>query len=175
MKKAINPIKHIAGRILFSLFFTLTFSSTSLGQDFGNGETGKDFIVSAKILSVAANIDSDRISLSSDGISNGPIFYQLSKSFYSIDSAMPSGNDFEFNLSLNIGNDEETVLKMDAIKLESYWHQTHFCAVYRYEKNETDFGLSIAYINNHLLEGMKIELQANSSAGSGGIFLKMIF
>ncbi len=175
MEKAINKIKHITCYILFSLFFTLTISSISLGQNFGSDENGKDLVISAKILSVVSNIDSDRISISSDGISTSFFFYQPGKSLPSIDSAVQSGNDFEFNLSLNIGRDEENSLKIASTKLESYWHQIHLKAVYQFEKNEINLGLSNDYINNLLLEGMEIEFQANPSVGSRGIFLKMGF
>jgi len=41
-----------------------------------------------------------------------------------VDTDRMNTNDFEFNLSLNIGYDDDTILTMSAIKVESYWMHT---------------------------------------------------
>ncbi len=82
-------------------------------------------------------------------------------------------NDFEVNFALNMGYDEKQNLKMDGIKVISYGMNTYLNAIYNYEKNEVELGLSTSYINQHLLDGMKLEFQANPKAGSGAILLSM--
>lgn len=83
--------------------------------------------------------------------------------------------DFEFDLSLNVGYDTNTVLKMNAVKLESYWRNTHVNAIYNYEKNEIELGLSNVYLNDYLFKGMKVEFHANPSTGSGAVLLTKTF
>ncbi len=90
-----------------------------------------------------------------------------------VDTDQMSSNDFEFNLSLNVGYDEDTILTMSAIKVESYWMHTYVNALYDYEKREFELGLSSVYINDYLLDGMKLEFQTNPIAGSGAILLTM--
>lgn len=82
-------------------------------------------------------------------------------------------NDFGLNLSFNIAENETTIIKMSGLTLESYWKQTFFNAVYHYEKGEIEFGLSYDYLNRYLLNGMKLELQANPSSGFGAILFTM--
>ncbi len=82
-------------------------------------------------------------------------------------------DNFEFNLSFNVGYDDDTILRMNAINLVSYWRHTFVNAVYHPEKKEFEFGLSSAYINDCLLTGMKLEFKANPVAGSGAVLLTM--
>ncbi len=82
-------------------------------------------------------------------------------------------NDFEVSFALCMGYDEKQYVKMDGIKLISYGLNTYFNAIYNYEKNEIELGVSNSYINQHLLNGMKLELQANPKAGSGSVLLSM--
>ncbi|MCD4722587.1 MAG: hypothetical protein K8S13_22425 [Desulfobacula sp.] len=235
MKKIINPIKYTQRLIFFSLFFIITLTSMSFAQDSEN-IAGQDLVISANILFVAANVNSERMSISYNGLSIGSGYlFQSDKHLYGFESSEPSEadfkefdeddypfklgrklkqmthyflrffnvddfsnndsdskfllkskvdtdqmnpnkmnlNDFEFNLSLNIGYDDDAILKMNAIKLESYWLHTYVNAVYHYEKNEFELGLSCAYINDCFLDGMKLEFQANPIAGTGAILLTM--
>ncbi len=82
-------------------------------------------------------------------------------------------NDFEVNFALSMGYDENQNLKMDGIKVISYGLNTYLNAIYNNEKNEVELGLSNSYINQHLLDGMKLEFQANPKAGSGAVLLSM--
>jgi len=92
-----------------------------------------------------------------------------------ITSDVLSTNEFEFNLSLNVGYDDNTILKMNAVTLESQWRNTYVNAVYNCEENEFELGLSNAYLNDYLFKGMKVEFQANPSAGSGAVLLTKTF
>ncbi|MBU1341481.1 MAG: hypothetical protein KKE44_00970 [Proteobacteria bacterium] len=92
-----------------------------------------------------------------------------------VDADEINSKNFEFKVFFNIGYDDDTFLTMNAIKLKSLWHHTYFNAVYHYEKNEFEIGLSNAFINKYLLNGMKLEFQANPSAGSGAVLLTKSF
>lgn len=230
MKKKINPIKFTQRIIFSSLFSIIMLTSISTAQDLEN-VAGEDLIISANILFVAANVNSEQMSISYNGLSSGSghLFLsdknsyglELSKLFETdvresnedayllkfsrklkqmtyqflryfnvddfstddadsksllkskVDTDRVNSNDFEFNLSLNIGYADDTILTMSAIKVESYWMHTYVNAVYDYEKSEFELGLSSVYINDYLLDGMKLEFQANPVAGSGAILLTM--
>jgi len=214
MKKINNPSKYTMGHILSPLFFIILLASMSFAQDLET-KAGQELFFSANILSVAANINFEQMSISYNGLSgsrrylfqSGRDLYtdeshlkfdgklkQMTRYFlkyfnfddfstddadsnFSLKSKVDTGkmkpNDFEFNLSLNIEYDNNTNLKMNAIKLESSWLQTYVNAVYHYEKSEFELGLSSVVINAYLLDGMKLEFQANPVAGSGAVLLTM--
>lgn len=77
----------------------------------------------------------------------------------------------DFNLSVAIGHHDDKMVSMEAVNFESYWKDTYVNAVYHFEKNEIEFGLSNSYINQYLLDGMKLELQGNPTDKSGVILL----
>ncbi len=83
-------------------------------------------------------------------------------------------NDFEVNFAISMGYDEKQNLKMDGIKVISYGWNTYLNAIYNYEKNEVELGLSNSTINQFLLDGMKLEFHANPKAGSGAVLLSMM-
>ena len=235
MKKKINPTQYSQGVILFFLFFITLFASKVFAQELEN-KTGQNIVFSTTVLSIAANVSSDRLSVSYNGLSTGSgLLFQSDTKAYDLElSGLPGGalnkldeekaplkfdkklkqmtqyflryfnvddfltddenskflltgkvntspmdsnqmnpDDFEFNLSFNVGYDNDTILKMNAIKLVSYWHHTFVNAVYHPEKKELEFGLSSAYINNCLVDGMRLEFQANPGAGSGAVLLTM--
>ncbi|NOX33215.1 MAG: hypothetical protein GXP56_05685 [Deltaproteobacteria bacterium] len=82
---------------------------------------------------------------------------------------------FEYNLSLNIGYDDNTTLIMNTVKLESYWFHTYVNAIYHYQESELELGLSSDYLNDYLFKGMKLEFLANPGAGSGAVLLTTTF
>ncbi len=84
-------------------------------------------------------------------------------------------NHMDFDLSLLFGSDDDSVVKMDGIKLGTSWNDTHINAIYHYEKDEIELGLSTDIINDHLMEGMTLEFQANPNAESGAVVLIMNF
>ena len=92
-----------------------------------------------------------------------------------IDTDKINPNDFEVNVSFLAGYNDKTSLKMDRIKIESYWRHTFVNATYNYEKNEVEIGLSSAGINDYLMDGMKLELQTNPTNGSTALLLSKSF
>lgn len=90
-----------------------------------------------------------------------------------VNTNQADAGDFEFNLSLNVGYDTETFVQVNAIKLESFCLQTYVTAIYHYEENQIEFGLSSAVVNNYLFDGMTLEFQANPGEASGAILLSM--
>ena len=95
----------------------------------------------------------------------------LMKSKVDTDKINPNG--FEFNLSITVGYDSDIILKMDTIKLKSYWLCTYVNAIYHPEKNEWEFDMTNAFVNEYLLDGMKLEFQTNIDASSGALLLTM--
>lgn len=91
----------------------------------------------------------------------------------SMDEGQTRMDDFEFNLSLKVGYDTDSILKMDAIKLESNWNRMSVNAVYHPDEKEVDLGLSSTYINEMLLDGMRLEFQASPSAAKGAVLITM--
>ncbi|MCP3874388.1 MAG: hypothetical protein GY699_14695 [Desulfobacteraceae bacterium] len=83
--------------------------------------------------------------------------------------------DVEFKFSLVFGGNDDTILKMDGVKLESSWKNTYFNAVYHYEKSEIELSMTNSNVNDYLFDGMRLEVQANPSANAGAILLIMNF
>jgi len=235
MKKIIYPIQYYPGAILFFLFSVFMFIPPIFAQDF-ESKMGPDLIFSTTVLSIAANVSSEQMSISYNGLSTGSgLLFQSDKKAYDLEpsdspGAVSNGFDeenvsfkfgkklkqmtnyflryfnvddfstdnedskfllkgkmdtnpmnfnqvnpdnFEFNISFNVGYDDDTILKMNAIKLVSYWQHTFVNAVYHPEKKELELGLSSAYINNCLVDGMKLEFHANPGTGSGAVLFTM--
>ena len=82
-------------------------------------------------------------------------------------------DDTRFNLSFRVGYETGSIVKMDAIILDSCWHRMSINAVYHPGRKEVEFGLSSAYINDFLFDGMKLELQANPVTAKGAVLLTM--
>jgi len=236
MKKIIHPIRYRQVRYypgLILLFIIICASQTFAG-DFEN-KGSQDLVFSATILAVSANISSERMSISYNGLPSGRgILFQSDNNeeldpldlsdtilnevdgekqsfkfgrklkqmtryflkYFNVDDLSTDDedvdlllkgkvnvdpipmdpenqNNFGFNLSFNVGYDNDTILKMNAIKIESYLYHTFVNAVYHPEENEFELGLSSAYINAYLLDGMKLEFQANPGAGSGALLFVM--
>lgn len=230
MNQTPPPINCRIGSILFFLFSALLVAAPLPAQEFKT-QMGQPVAVTAKILTVAGNINADRMSISYNGLSTGSgMLYNFGKNLY-LNAPGPSANltlgqpiknesgfkmgkklklmadyvlkyfnvddlssddaesqflmkskvntdkknlnDFEFNMLLNIKGDDDTILKMNAIKVESVLYNTYVNAVYDYDKSEIEFGVSCGYINQYLLNGMILELQANPNTGSGALLLTM--
>lgn len=223
MEQTASAVNRMSTSILIPLFFILSMTSLSFAQDF-ESKKGQDIFISANLLTMVGTINSERMSISYNGISSatGMLYaleknsqpgMDLEKSFTDenqfkfgeklkqvtgyflkyfnvedlssdetvtssllkskVDISKENTNEFEFNLSLNIGSGVDTLVKMSAVKMESYWYRTYVNAVYNYEKSEIELGVSSAYINEYLLDGMKLEVQANPSEGSGAVLLTM--
>ncbi len=92
----------------------------------------------------------------------------------SIDSCMSVfPKNIDLNISLNIGCDAESLIKFNSINLKSFLFQTDINAIYHYEKQELEFGLSSSFLNDYLFDGMKLEFMATPSTGSGAILFVM--
>lgn len=230
MKKWGKAIKDIAGKLFTALCFVFVLISATTGaaKDL-KCETGADAFINANILYAAAKIDSDRFSISYDGLSGneketvqsrkntrglevenkmdllfetaqkedlsfkvaqrlkGAVEYVLQyikigdfsvddrDTALSIKSKVKTDKmekeDFDFNVSLAIGSDDNSIINMEAVNFESYWNHTYVNAAYHCEKNQIEFGLSNSYINKQLLNGMKLELQTIPNAKTGMILL----
>lgn len=81
--------------------------------------------------------------------------------------------DFQLDLSFDIGYHRSENLNIDAIRIESFFHHTFVSTVFHYEKNEFEIGLSNVMINRLLLDGMKLEIQTNPYGNSGAVLLTM--
>jgi hypothetical protein len=92
-----------------------------------------------------------------------------------VDTVKMNPNDFKVNVSLLAGYDDKTSLRMDGVKIESYWCHTFVNATYNYEKNEVEIGLSNASINEYLMNDMKLEFQTNPTTGSTALLLSKSF
>jgi len=69
----------------------------------------------------------------------------------------------------------ETNNKTDAVKIASYWGHTIVNATYNYRENELELGWSNAVINQYLIDGMTLEIQANPKTGSGALIFSIGF
>lgn len=88
-------------------------------------------------------------------------------------SFRPDLQDFEFNLSFDIGYHKVDNLNIDAVRLESFFYHTFVTTIYHYEKKEFELGFSNVMINKLLLDGMKLEIQTNPYLNSGAVLLTM--
>lgn len=163
MKKTIQPIKFPPGKYclsitVFSMFVFILFQPISFAQDLEN-QTWENLIVSTDI-----NNELMSISYNGNGLALGSgidsYIFNLSKIV-------------DLNLYLNIGYDNQSLVKMNSIKVKSFCYKTHISAAYNYGKEQLVLGLSNTSLNSFLLDGMKLELQAIPSTGSGAILLVM--
>ena len=70
MKKISYPIQYYQKVILSLLLFIIVFISPAIAQDF-ESKAGQDLVVSTTVLSIAANVSSDRMSISYNGLTSG--------------------------------------------------------------------------------------------------------
>jgi hypothetical protein len=229
MKQEINPITTLSGLMIFFLFCEL--APVAAWAQESRRETDHYYTASATILSVAATVGAEQLSISYNGISSrGEKSYNLKEeldlnrsdvepgltfekpragelklaeklkqaseyflkhvtfddlssedkeSKINLKSKINTDNtgqsDFGFNLSLNITGDDDAILKMNAVTLESYGYHTFFNLVYDYEKKEVEFGVSSAHVNQYLLDGMRLEVQANPVTATGAVLMVMRF
>lgn len=79
----------------------------------------------------------------------------------------------QFNLCVDIGYYPADIINIDAIRLESHFDQTFVTTIYRHDSKKFEFSVGNARINRMLIQGMKLELQANPYENSGAVLLTM--
>lgn len=163
MKKTVQAVKLFPGKYCLSItvvfmFVSVLFQPISLAQDL-ESQTGDNLIVST-------DIDIELMSISYNG--NGLEFGSGIDSYiFNISKII------DLNLSLNIGYDDQSFLKMNAIEIKSFCYRTNISAIYNCENKQIELGLSNTSLNKFLFDGMKLEFQAVPSTGSGAILLVM--
>ncbi len=163
MKKTIQQVKFFPGKYCLKItavcmFVSILFQPISFAQDL-ESETCDNLIVST-------DINNELMSISYNG--NGVEFGSGIDSYiFNISKII------DLNLSLNIGYDDQSLLKMNAIKIKSFCYKTNISAIYNYENKQIELGLSNTSLNDFLFDGMKLEFQAVPSTGSGAILLVM--
>jgi len=85
MEEKVKIVNYIPGKLLIVMIFAfaLTFAATSFAKDI-KIDAGNGTFVNANILYAAAKIDSDRFSISYDGISNNKRMTSRSKRNFSL-------------------------------------------------------------------------------------------
>lgn len=163
MKKTVQAVKLFPGKYCLSItvvfmFVSVLFQPISFAQDL-ESQTGDNLIVST-------DIDIELMSISYNG--NGLEFGSGIDSYiFNISKII------DLNLSLNIGYDDQSLLKMNAIEIKSFCYRTNISAIYNCENKQIELGLSNTSLNKFLFDGMKLEFQAVPSTGSGAILLVM--
>ncbi len=163
MKKTIQPVKFFPGKcclsiIIVFMFVSVLFQPISFAQDL-ESQTCDNLIVST-------DINNELMSISYDG--NGLEFGSGIDSYiFNISKII------DLNLSLNIGYDDQSLLKMNSIKIKSFCYKTNISAIYNCGNKQIELGLSNTSLNDFLFDGMKLEFQAVPSTGSGAILVVM--
>jgi len=163
MKKTIQPVKFFPGKYCLSItivfmFVFVLFQPISFAQDL-ESQTCDNLIVST-------DINNELMSISYNG--NGLEFGSGIDSYiFNISKII------DLNLFLNIGYDDQSLLKMNSIKVKSFCYKTQVSAIYNCEKEQVELGLSNTSLNDFLFDGAKLEFQATPSTGSGAILLVM--
>ncbi|MDA3915496.1 MAG: hypothetical protein PF690_00785 [Deltaproteobacteria bacterium] len=163
MKKKIQPVKFFTEKYCLRItvvfmFISVLFQSISFAQDL-ESQTYDNLIVST-------DINSELMSISYNG--NGLEFGTGIDSYiFNISKII------DLNLSLNIGYDNQSLLKMNSIKVKSFCYKTQISAIYDCENKQVELGLSNTSLNGYLFDGMKLEFQAIPSTGAGAILLVM--
>ena len=163
MKKTIQPVKFFPGKYCLSITFIFMFVSVlfqpiSFAQDL-ESQTCDNLIVST-------DINNELMSISYDG--NGLEFGSGIDSYiFNISKII------DLNLSLNIGYDDQSLLKMNSIRIKSFCYKTNISAIYNCGSKQIELGLSNTSLNDFLFDGMKLEFQAVPSTGSGAILVVM--
>jgi len=163
MKKIIQQVKFFPGKYCLKItavfmFVSVLFQPIPFAQDL-ESETCDNLIVST-------DINNELMSISYNG--NGLEFGSGIDSYiFNISKII------DLNLSLNIGYDDQSLLKMNAIKIKSFCYKTDISAIYNCENKQIELGLSNTSLNDFLFDGMKLEFQAVPSTGSGAILFVM--
>ncbi len=163
MRKTIKPFKFFPGKYCLSIIVvfmlvSVLFQSISVAQDLESQNCDN--------LIVSTDIHNELMSISYNG--NGLEFGAGIDSYiFNISKII------DLNLSLNIGYDNQSLLKMNSIKVKSLCYKTQISAIYDCENKQIELGLSNTSLNDFLFDGMKLEFQATPSTGSGAIFLVM--
>jgi hypothetical protein len=163
MKKTIQQVKFFPGKYCLKIttvfmFVSVLFQPISFAQDL-ESETCDNLIVST-------DINNELMSISYNG--NGLEFGSGIDSYiFNISKII------DLNLSLNIGYDDQSLLKMNAIKIKSFCYKTDISAIYNCENKQIELGLSNTSLNDFLFDGMKLEFKAVPSTGSGVILFVM--
>jgi len=153
-----SPEKYCISITVVLMFISVLFQPISFAQDL-ESQTCDNLIVST-------DINNELMSISYNG--NGLEFGSGIDSYiFNISKII------DLNLSLNIGYDDQSLLKMNSIKIKSFCYKTNISAIYDCENKQIELGLSNASLNNFLLDGMKLEFQTVPSTGSGAILLVM--
>ena len=163
MGKTIQQVKFFPGKyslriIIVFMFVSVLFQPILFAQDL-ESQTYDNLIVST-------DINNELMSISYNG--NGLEFGSGIDSYiFKVSKIM------DLNLSLNIGYDDQSLLKMNSIKIKSFFYRTNISAIYNYENKLIELGLSNILLNDFLFDGMKLEFQATPSTASGAILLVM--
>ena len=162
-QKIIQQVKFFPGKycliitVVF-MFVSVLFQSISVAQDLESQNCDN--------LIVSTDIHNELMSISYNG--NGLEFGSGVDSYiFNISKIM------DLNLSLNIGYDDQSLLKMNSIKIKSFCYKTNISAIYDCENKQIELGLSNTSLNDFLFDGMKLEFQAVPATGSGAILLVM--
>lgn len=163
MRKTIKPFKFFPGKYCLSItvvfmLVSVLFQSISVAQDLESQNCDN--------LIVSTDIHNELMSISYNG--NGLEFGAGIDSYiFNISKII------DLNLSLNIGYDNQSLLKMNSIKVKSFCYKTQISAIYDCENKQIELGLSNTSLNDFLFDGMKLEFQATPSTGSGAVLFVM--
>lgn len=163
MRKTIQPVNFFPGKYYLSItvvfiVVSVLFQSMSFAQDL-ESQTSDSLIVSA-------DVNNELMSISYNG--NGLEFGSGIDSYiFNISKII------DLNLFLNIGYDDQSLLKMNSIKVKSFCYKTQISAIYNCENKQIELGLSNTSLNDFLFDGMKLEFQATPATGYGAILLVM--
>ena len=83
--------------------------------------------------------------------------------------------DFEFDKFLSVNYDDNSIAKLNGIKIKTYLVSVYLNTVYDYGKNELGLSLTSILLNDYLGDGMKLELQTTPNADSGMIMFTLSF
>ena len=142
MKKTIQPVKFFPGKYCLSIivvfmFVSVLFQPISFAQDLESQNCDN--------LIVSTDINNELMSISYDG--NGLEFGSGIDSYiFNISKII------DLNLSLNIGYDDQSLLKMNAIKIKSFCYKTNISAIYNCENKQIELGLSNTSLNDFLFD-----------------------
>lgn len=109
-----------------------------------------------------------------DNSTDGEVVSSLLKTHLP-DDTMRKSMDYDFSLSFNVGYDSDQVININAVKVSSYLFSTYLDAVYDCRNSGLDLFFSNDYLNDYLLNGMKLEFQMSPTKSSGAVLVTMNF
>lgn len=91
--------------------------------------------------------------------------------FFNDKGLQPNSESDTFGLDLfvNVGYDDKSMAKMDAVEVVAYWFGTVVNAVYHCDEKEFLLGFSSSKINQTLPDGMFLEMKVNPETGSSAL------